>query len=46
MTSSPDYTDQQTTFTLPMFTAVEMQPTIWWQSGQSHFSEQLNPKVG
>lgn len=28
VTSTSEYTDRQTTFTLPMFTAVEMQPTI------------------
>lgn len=28
VTFTPEYTDRQTIFTLPMFTAVEMQPTI------------------
>lgn len=39
-------TDQQTTFTLPVFTAFEMQPIIWWQSEQSHISEHKIPNVG
>lgn len=46
MTSVPESTQQQTTSTLPLLTAVEMQPTIWWQTGQSHVSKHKSPNVG
>lgn len=29
-----------------MFSVVEMQPKMWWQTGQSHVSEQTIPNVG
>lgn len=38
--------DKQLQSTIPMFTVVDTQPTIWWHTGQSHVSKHNNPKVG
>lgn len=46
VTSVTVYTYKQTTSTLPVKFAVDMQPSIWWQTGHSHVSEHNNPNAG
>lgn len=46
MTSVSGYLVTNYVYNLPFFSVVEMQPTIWWQTGQSHVSEHKTPKVG
>lgn len=38
--------ERQTTITLHMLTVVKTQPTIWWQTRQSHDCKHKNRKVG